>query len=230
VGVIGGMGPEATAYLFLKIVRNTPAEVDQDHLHILIDNDPSVPDRTDAILHGGVSPLEMLISMGRKLVQMGADFLVMPCNTAHYYIDELRKNLPVPFLSMMEETLFELKSSFVLGSKVGILATDGTLQAGVYDKVVGKYFELVKPPAVEQRRVMSAIYDGVKAGNVSYAREILIGVSESLASAGCKVIIEGCTEIPIAMEGVDVGIPLIDTLEVLARASVKFATEGGEDA
>ena len=229
IGIVGGMGPEATAYLFLKIVRSTPAVMDQEHLHVLIDSDPSVPDRTDAILHGGVSPIAKLISIGKNLVKMGADFLVMPCNTAHYYIDELRKELSVPFLSMIEETFLELKRNLGPGSKIGILATDGTLESGVYDKVIGGYFELIRPIADKQREVMDAIYKGVKAGNIQYAEVLLKRVLESLISKGCKAVVEGCTEIPIALDGVDIDVPLIDTLEVLAKASVRFAIEGGEN-
>lgn len=134
IGILGGMGPEATVDLFHWIVRLTPAEEDSDHLHILIDNNPHVPSRIKAIMENGESPLPMLVKMAQGLKDLGADFLIIPCNTASYYIDALREKVQIPVLSIVEETAACTMLHHPNLKKVGLLATEAMVRVGLYQK------------------------------------------------------------------------------------------------
>lgn len=144
IGIIGGMGPEATVDAFHWIVKLTPAKEDKDHLRILIDNNPQIPSRVEAILRGGPSPLPLLIATANGLEKSGADFLIMPCNTADLYVEDIRKKISIPLISIVEETVHYVSSQFPHIRKVGILATEATLRAGIYQKLFLKHnIELV---------------------------------------------------------------------------------------
>lgn len=133
VGIIGGMGPEATVDVFRWIVKLTPAEKDQDHLRILIDNFPQIPNRVNAVLYGGSSPVPKMVEAGKGLEKIGADFLIVPCNTASVYIDELRSKLKAPVINIVEETALYLANQPLI-TKVGLLGTEATIRAGIYQK------------------------------------------------------------------------------------------------
>jgi len=133
IGIIGGMGPLATADLFRKIICMTKAASDQEHIHIVIDNNTEIPDRTRAILYGGATPLPALARSALKLEVMGADLLLMACNTAHYFYDQMQPFIHVPMLHMPEETAFEVQRRGL--TCVGLLATDGTCQTGICSRL-----------------------------------------------------------------------------------------------
>jgi len=135
LGIIGGMGPAATLDLFSKILKATPAKKDQDHIHIIIDNFPQIPDRTAFLLGKRENPLPYLLKSVRTLEKANVDVLCMPCNTAHYFVEDIRKATPLPFISIVESTLNEIKSSFENSKNIGLLATDGTIIGRVYHKV-----------------------------------------------------------------------------------------------
>ena len=136
IGIIGGMGPLATADLFKKIVLNTKAEKDQDHIRVLIDNNTNIPDRTGAILKGGADPIPELTKSAKVLSDMGADLLIMPCNTAHYFHKNVQDAVNIPVLHMIELTMEALKAQGI--KKAGLLATDGTIQSGIYQNIFDK--------------------------------------------------------------------------------------------
>lgn len=144
IGIIGGMGPEATVDAFHWIIKLTPAKDDQDHLRVLIDNNPQIPSRIDAVLKNGPSPLPLLISTAQGLQAAGADFLIMPCNTADLYTEIIRKSIKIELISIVEETVNYVADSFPTIKKVGILATEATLRAGIYQKLfLKKHIELI---------------------------------------------------------------------------------------
>ena len=128
IGIIGGMGPLATVHLFERIVLRTKAEKDQDHIRILIDNNTKIPDRTLAILGNEESPVNELVNSAKMLENSGADFLIMPCNTAHYFIEEIKKNISIPFINMPEEAVKHTYDKYGKDAVVGIMATDGTIK------------------------------------------------------------------------------------------------------
>jgi len=138
IGILGGMGPEATIDLFYKIIKFTPAEKDQEHLRIIIDNNPKIPDRTNAILGTGKDPLPELITTAKNLEKAGADFIIMPCNTAHYFISKIQKNISIPILNMIQETANDVKRVFPDFKKVCLFASKGTYKTKLYNTFFDK--------------------------------------------------------------------------------------------
>ncbi len=227
IGIVGGMGPEATADLFMKIIKATPAEKDQDHLRVIIDNNTNIPDRTKAILGQGVSPVTEIKSTVSKLRHAGADILVMPCNTAHYFYDSIVTDEKLVFLHMMRETVKHIVKHYPKVKKVGILATSGTITTRMYHQALEAQGLIpITPEPDLQDKVMEAIYSswGIKAGKYAKARQYLIEVGNELMAQGAEAIIMGCTEIPLAMKSGDVKVPLIDATLVLAQSAVELAT------
>ena len=222
IGIIGGMGPLATADLFSKIINMTAADCDSEHIHVIIDNNPKTPDRTSAILKGTESPLPYLTASARKLEGIGADFLIIPCITSHYYIDKLRSAIDIPILSIIEETARVLLKQEI--SKVALLATDGTGKSGVFDKVftdVG--IEILYPSEAAQESLMGVIYKGVKAGAPTYDTSLLNKDIGRMISEGAEAVILGCTELPLAAKMYGIDGKLIDPTDILAKAAIKYA-------
>jgi aspartate racemase len=223
VGILGGMGPEATVDLFAKIVRSTPVLKDQDHLRIVIDNNPRIPDRQRAILENGPSPAPMLIETAKNLVAAGADFIVMPCNTAHYWIDEIRKTVTIPVVDMIEETAKEIVRSHPSMKTVGIMAATGTVRSGLYQRRLREVaIKAISPTDEDQAKLMKAIYS-VKGGDLTKSPAIAIEIGQRLATAGAEGIIAGCTEVPLILKNGDLSVPIVDATQVLATRAVEIA-------
>ena len=221
VGVIGGMGPMATCYFCEHIVRHTRAHTDQEHVHVCVDCNTDIPDRTEAILRNGASPVPELVKSGIRLQCMGASVLAMPCNTAHYFYEELISYFDIPLLNMLQETAQEIKRRRI--ECVGLLATDGTLASGIYEKHLAKEgIRTVVPSPANQKHVMQLIYDGVKAGSPEFD---LSGTYEAIGEVfgeGAQSLLLGCTELPVAFTQYDIQAETIDPLEALARASIRY--------
>lgn len=167
IGILGGMGPAATADLFTKIINSTEASCDQEHLHVIIDSNTNIPDRTEALIHGGADPTEQMTQSARRLVEAGAELIVMPCNTAHGFYDAVCASVTVPVLHMIRLTAEELKRHEI--TRAGLLATDGTVQSGIYESCfAGSGIELITPSPEAQAAVMDLTYNGVKAGRLDF--------------------------------------------------------------
>ena len=222
IGILGGMGPEATIDLFYKIIKFTPAEKDQDHLRIIIDNNPKIPDRTIAILGIGEDPLPSLQETARNLEKAGADFIIIPCNTAHYFLLLIQESVKVPILNMIEKTAKETQKKIPSIIKVGLLASIGTYKTEIYHQQFKKFnIEVISPEEKDKEEVMKAIYE-VKAGNLSEGiKRNIIKIAQKLIDKGAEAIIAGCTEIPLILKEEDVVVPLIDPTQVLAKAAVQ---------
>jgi len=227
IGILGGMGSAATVDLFDRIVRATPARKDQEHLPVLIVNDPLIPDRTQAILHGGPDPLPRMQAGIKKLVAMGADFVAIPCNTAHYFLPRLAPAAPIRLLDMIRETVQAVVASLPGVERVGVMATSGMLAVGLYQQALVKAGLIpVEPPADDIERMMDAIYgaEGIKsAGVTAYAVETLGTVGGELLARGAQALILGCTEIPLALQEGDLPAPLVASSQALAEAAVREA-------
>jgi aspartate racemase len=228
IGILGGMGPEAAIDLFTKIVKGTRVKKDQDHLRILIDNNPKVPDRTLAIQKKGPSPLPQLIRSAKILENAGADFIVIPCVTAHYYYESLKKKVKIPTLNLVEITVQYIKGRLKRISKVGLLATTGTIQAGLFQTSFSHTgLQLIIPsPEVQKRWVMEAIYGrrGIKAiGPSEISKRLILKTSQKLIHEGAQAIIAGCTEIPLVLKERDLSVPVIDPISILAGAAIEKA-------
>ncbi len=224
IGILGGMGPLATADLFRRIVELTDAKSDNDHIRIFIDNNTRIPDRTAAILSGGEDPLPHMTESLQKLVLAGADFIVMPCNTAHFFLPRLKAKSPVPFLSILDATA-EAASRRFPGQTAAILATRGTIRTGLYqDALEERHLPYMIPDDAEQEALMQVIYDGVKAGNSpEIYGEGFSRVLSSMRERGADYFILGCTELPVAAQAVRPDVPLLDPTEELAKAAIRYA-------
>lgn len=220
IGILGGMGPEATANLFMSIIRRTRVEKDQDHYRVIIDSNPKIPDRTAAILGHGESPVDSMIQTGRNLEKMGADVILIPCNTAHYFIEEVQAKINIPILNALEELYRYIKGTYPQVGKVGLLATSGTIKTGLYQRYM-KEIQVVCPKEdTQERLVMEAIYGehGIKRGNTgSYPLELLKSASMELVNQGAQIIIAGCTEVGLTLKPEHISKPLIDPMDVAAN-------------
>ena len=222
IGIIGGMGPMATVDLFRKMIKCTDAACDQEHLHVLIDNDPHVPDRTESIRTGSEVPLEYLRRSALRLQTAGAELLTIACNTSYYYYDKLCQTpeLHIPVLHMPLEAAFEAKKRGI--KRAGLLATDGTLLSGSYDRAFAQVgIELMKPDTEGQKALMDIIYNQVKLGRTIDLSKLSPALTR-MQTDGCEVFVLACTELPIAFAGTD-SWRLLDATTVMARAAVKAA-------
>ncbi len=212
----------ATADLYRKIVDATDASCDAEHIHVLIDSDPAIPDRTASILGRGPSALPELEKCAGRLERAGADILMMPCNTAHFYYDALRKATSLPILHMLRLTAGEIKRRGI--GKVALLATDGTIQTGIYSKLFDEEgISYITPERDAQAAVVDMIYSGVKAGKRDYNTAAIRRTLDRLMLQGASAFVLGCTELPIAFEDYQLDYPAIDPTLVLARAAVAAA-------
>lgn len=219
IGIIGGMGPLATADLFKKIVLNTRANTDQEHIKVLIDNNTEIPDRTSAIIHNEKNPVPQLIKSAVLLWAMGAEILVMPCNTAHYFYSEVQKNVEIPILNMIELTYNALLQKGI--KKAGLLATEGTIKSGIYQNTFkDSGIELIVPDGEELTAIMDLIYAGVKAGKRDYDVTSVKKVMDCMLERGAETLILGCTELPVAMEMYKLDYNTCDPTLELAKGAI----------
>ena len=226
IGIIGGMGPAATIDLYKKIVENTPAEKDQDHIHVIIDSYPQIEDRTGYILHGGINPAARLIESAKRLESAGADALIMPCNTAHYFAKDIESAVKIPLIHIVRCSAEAVKNKYPETKKIGLIATTGTIKAGVYGNILKEYgFETIDLPEKIENNIMDCIYKGVKAGKTEEYSRLFQQCVDEITDLGADLLIEGCTEIPLLMPYVKTKLPAIDATYELASAAVKFALD-----
>jgi len=227
IGILGGMGPEATALFFELVVRNTLARRDQDHVPVIVCNLPQVPDRTAAILTGGPSPVPALARGLELLRRAGAAFAVVPCISAHFFYPALAARSPLAIVHLIEETAAAVRKVRPRVAKVGLLATTGTVRSRiVHDAFEAAGIGVLTPAPPGQERLMEAIYGprGIKAGVTSGPpRTAVLGLARGLVRAGAEAVIAGCTEIPLVLRPGDLTVPLIDPMVIGARVCVRKA-------
>jgi len=201
IGVLGGMGPLATQIFYGMVIENTAAGCDQDHIDMIILSSASIPDRTEALLSGKTEPLyEALLKGCALLERSGAGFIVIPCNTSHFFADRLQSDVKIPIINMIREAAFAVSPAGKKGMRVGILATTGTISTGLYQAELIKAGHIPFVPSDDnQKLVMKIIYDGIKGGG-----EIDPGdfqkIEKELIDAGCERAIMGCTELSCFMK------------------------------
>lgn len=224
LGVLGGVGPLATAYFMEAVIKKTPAKTDQEHLPIIVFNDPQIPDRTRYILdHTQPSPAPEMLTVAKQLQAAGADFMAIPCNTAHYFYEAISAAVDIPVLNIMEETATRISDAIGAGSTVGLMATEGTLQSNVFQS----YFEqrglnTLAPSDEERQKLMKLIYDGVKGGQ-PYRPQDLLDIANSLHERGCDAVVVGCTELSVIYQNLPDCPPwLYDSLDILAERCVRY--------
>ena len=223
IGILGGMGPEATVRMFNLIVKLTKAEKDQDHIPIIIFNNPQIPDRTAAIIDEGPSPLPMLIEGAKKLETAGANFIIMPCHTAHYHYDEIIRHISIPFLHLQEETRHYVEWRYRDLTRFGLLASTGTVETDLFQTIFHqKELEIIVPEEKEQDMVMTAVYGerGIKRGFKKEPRQLLMHVINQLKEQKVEAVIAGCTEVSLVLDVQELQLPVIDPLKITAAAAI----------
>lgn len=223
VGVLGGMGPAATTQFIARVQALTPAKSDQDHLRLIVDCNPHVPDRNAAAKAGGPSPAQVLAAMARGLQTAGAQMLAMPCNAAHAYAGDIAKAVSIPFLNLIEAVADEA-CALAEGRPIGLLAADACLEAGLYqDAFARREASLLIPSQAEEAAFMALLYR-IKAGDLGpAARADMRALAQSLLDRGAGVIVAGCTEVPLVLRPDDLPVPLADSIEILAARTVAAA-------
>jgi aspartate racemase len=225
VGVLGGMGPLATADFYTKLVMLTPATRDREHLHVIIESNPEIPDRTAAVLGEGPDPTPELVATAQRLVQAGAGIIAIPCNSAHIFLEAIRGSISVPVLDMMEEVARAAQELRPVPRTIGLLATTGTLRARLYQAALtNRGIATVEPAGPGQDTVMAVIY-AVKAGNLGGPIQAALGAAiADLARQGAEAIVLACTELPLIAPA-EAPVPLLDATTILARAVLREAGE-----
>lgn len=236
IGVVGGVGPAATADFMQKIVRNTTAARDQDHIKLVVEQNPQIPDRTANLIGDGPDPTVALYATCKKLEAGDADLIAIPCNTAHAFVERIQPYLSIPIVNMLHETVRHLHEHHPECRKVGLLATSGTLASRVYHEAIeAAGLEALAPDEANQARVMNAIYGerGVKAGfTEGECRDELMRALEHLVARGAEAVFLGCTELPLLLAQSphfavgDRHVVLLDPTEILARKCVSLARRG----
>ncbi|MCJ8339184.1 MAG: amino acid racemase [Pseudomonadales bacterium] len=223
VGILGGMGPEATVLLMQKIIQATPVKNDNDHIPMIVDNNPQVPSRIDALIHGkGESPGPVLAKMARSLEDAGAEVLIMPCNTAHHYADFINSSTSVPFLDMIFLTSKEIAALLPTGSKIGILASSAVRLTALFENALAKVG--LQAIYATDDSILLATIQMIKADGPSQdALNVLNNVVEDLENAGAAGILIACTEFSLLSKSVLATVPILDSLEVIAQKTVDFS-------
>lgn len=221
LGVIGGLGPIATAYFYELLIKMTEADRDQDHIEMIIFSKPSIPDRTEYILGRSTeSPVEPMIDIGKALVLAGVDYLAIPCITAHYFHDELTLGIGTPIIHIIRETVASLKEHGI--HTAGIMATDGTIHSGMFQReLMSQGIKPLVPSKECQAYVTELIYKDIKSNRPAQMDKFR-AVDEELKGMGAQVIILGCTELSLIKRDYEIGSGFIDAMEVLARCCVNL--------
>lgn len=220
VGVLGGMGPDATVDFMSKVIAMTPATRDQDHVHMLVDHNPEVPDRQQALLEGGDDPGPVMAAMARRLEAAGADFLVIPCNTAYAFRSQVTDAVRIPLLSIIDVTV----AACARHDTVGLLATAGCLRSEVYQHALAVAgIGIVSQTGEELSALMRLIYR-IKAGDRGdTVTRAMRDLATALVARGAEALIAGCTEIPLVLKDDMLSVPLVASTDVLARQTVALA-------
>ncbi len=230
IGILGGMGPEATLDCFGKIIKNTPARTDQEHLRVVVDSNPAVPDRIAAILGEGKSPVPALAAGCRTLEKAGADFIIIPCVSVHFFLPQIQAQTPLPIMSIFDAVAEAVRRELPGTKTVGLMGTLGTIQAGLFqNRLAAENMKTLLPDRAAQAKILDAIKDIKDVRSPRTRSEITTDLIEAALSLinrkpeGARAIIAGCTEIPLALGQEHLPVPYFDSLTILARAAIRRA-------
>lgn len=225
LGVIGGMGPKATAVFFDKVIENTVAQRDQEHVDMIILNHATIPDRTAVILEGTEERFLSEVARDLKLLEnAGVAHIAIPCNTSHYFYDEMQAMTTVPIIHMVDETVRMIHERFGSGITVGVLATSGTMKSGVYARACDRYgIEHYEPDEAMQAAVMKIIYSNVKRDMNFSPDELQALIHELREHHGCECVILACTELSCIELGPEFESSVVDAMQVLVERSIELS-------
>ena len=231
-GVLGGMGPEATVDFMSKVIARTNAinkangktSADQDHIRLLVDHNPRIPNRHDAIKGVGEDVGAYMADMGTRLENAGADFLVMVCNTAHAFQADIEQAIQIPFVSIIDEVINELKNTQPPNTKVGLMAAQGCLDAELYQKALSHAgFQIVLWSDAELADFMNTVYQ-IKSGNTDEKiQQAMLALANTLIDKGAEVILAGCTEIPLVLHQDSLSVPMLASTDILVDRVIDYS-------
>lgn len=224
VGVIGGMGPDATIDFMSRVLARTPAEKDQDHIRMLVEHNPRIPSRQMAMRGDGENPGPVLAEMAIRLEAAGADFIVMPCNAAHAWEDDIVAAVNVPFISIVEASVSKAIHLAADNGAVGVLTTPASFTAGLYQEALAEANREAILQTPDELAEAIGFIDRIKAGDKS--EPVVTGLrklAERLLSRGAKTLIAACTELPLVLEPSMFTVPLVSSTDVLAERTVALA-------
>jgi aspartate racemase len=223
LGVVGGVGPSATVDFMDKIIRHTRASRDQEHIRMVVEHNPQIPDRTAYLVRGGSDPTLPLYAACKQLEANGASLIAIPCNTAHAFIDRFQQYLSIPIVNMLVETVDTIRQHCADASVVGLLATTGTLQSRVYHELLEQTdYDILVPDEQYQEILMDVIFGekGIKAGFTKGAcLRDFHHVIKHVVDRGADVLILGCTELPL-LELPQKSVTILDPTDILAKKCV----------
>jgi len=227
LGVLGGMGPLASAHFMLRLTQLTPATRDQDHIPTVLWSDPRVPDRTNGRLGGGADPLPFLLRGIAGLQRAGCGAIVIPCNTAHGWYEEMQAEAGCPILHIVDAAAAELRRLGIAGGAIGVMGTQGTLDMRLYQDRLGRQgWDCLTPTPAEMQRLVTPAIALVKANRVADAYAPLAEAAQLLTARGASAVVLGCTEIPLGLQAgpaETLDLTLVDTIDALARAAIRWA-------
>lgn len=229
LGIIGGMGPEASAQIYMKMIKATKVQRDQDHFRIIIDSNPKIPDRTRAILGLGESPVPEIIKTANNLMKMGVELACIPCITSHYFYDEIVEGTELKILHALKELNSYIHEFYPEVKKVGVLATTGTKSTRIFNQYLQDVEIIYPDDEIQENNVMEAIYgegSGVKSGvTTGKPVELLEIAGEHVISKGAEIVILGCTEIGLVLTKNSLSRPSIDPMDVIAEVMIRKGQE-----
>ena len=225
LGILGGMGPAASAEFITRLIQQTPARCDQEHIPFVLWNDPRTPDRSTSLRNGDDRPLPYLIEGVQALKFSGCDLIAIPCNTAHFWYSELSR-LNVKIIHIVDSVADALRAVNVTGT-IGVMGTHATVELGLYQYMLNKSgWDCITPTKEEMNNLVQPAIDLIKSGNIEEAHPMLMTVVKSLIDRGAKAVVLGCTEIPLSIKEVDEsGIPLINSIDSLVKVAIKEYTK-----
>ena len=220
LGILGGMGPAASAEYITRLIQQTPATCDQEHIPFVLWNNPQIPDRSTSMRAGDSKPLPYLIEGILALRYSQCDLIVIPCNTAHFWFDELIKH-DVPIIHIVDSVANALRGVNVTGT-VGVMGTQGTIEFGLYQNHLGKLgWDCIVPTTEEMDTLVQPAIDLIKSGQLDQAHDMFMSVVDSLIARGAQAVVLGCTEIPLAVrEESRNGTPLINSIDSLVKVAI----------
>ena len=228
VGILGGMGPLATADLFTKIIQLTPAKVDQEHLRIIMDNHPQIVSRVDSINSIGESPLPQMIESARLLEKAGVDFIVMPCNTAHFWYDDIQNAIGIPMLSIITAAVEHVSGqSSGKPERILLLAREVTVRIDLFQEAFRNAGISLVIPAADEQELLERVVVGVKSGAIADNPwlEQFSSMLEGYRQQGITAVLAGCTELPLMFPYIKSDLKKFDTTMILAEKVVKAAMD-----
>lgn len=226
IGIVGGVGPEASNKFCDLLIKYKHKSKDQDNIPFIHFCNPQIPDRTEFILGKGKNPVPEIVKTCLKLEEAGADFLVIPCNTAHCFLSQIQQDISIPIIDMIKILIKKIKTENPQIKRVGILATTGSIKAKLFEN----YLNIIDVKAIipnsqdQEQLVMKAIYgeNGIKSGKKVYPKKLLLKAAKNLIKKGAQAIILGCTEIPLVLKQKNLNLPLYDPMDIVAEEIIEY--------